>query len=124
MSIWPGSTPWRALVGSAWCRLCHDSPMLSTASGQKLADLSREANGGAGAVDQARRPVPGPCRHLARCRDAANRVVVLVGDEHVTVRKNHHPIRSIESRRTADPVHEAGAIVEPRQGSDRRGGVV
>ena len=25
-SICPCSTPWRAQVGSAWCRLCHDSP--------------------------------------------------------------------------------------------------
>ena len=26
MSTWPRSTPCRAQVGSAWCRLCHDSP--------------------------------------------------------------------------------------------------
>src|ERR1700754_3238623 len=45
MSICPGRTPWRAHVGSAWCRLCHDSPMDSTASGQKFRDRSRERNG-------------------------------------------------------------------------------
>src|SRR6266567_6902005 len=45
MSIWPRSTPCRAQVGSAWCRLCHDSPKDRIANGQKLADLSRAANG-------------------------------------------------------------------------------
>src|SRR2546421_11856905 len=45
MSIWPGFTPCRAHVGSAWCRLCHDSPMLRIAIGQKFADLSRVVNG-------------------------------------------------------------------------------
>jgi len=45
MSICPGFTPWRAHVGSAWCRLCHDSPMLRMAIGQKFADLSRVVNG-------------------------------------------------------------------------------
>src|SRR6476620_4414392 len=45
MSICPGSTPWRAAVGSAWCRLCHDSPIESTASHQTLPDLSRLLNG-------------------------------------------------------------------------------
>ena len=44
-SIWPFSTPWRAQVGSAWCRLCHDSPMDSRASHHTLPDLSREAKG-------------------------------------------------------------------------------
>src|SRR3954467_10064316 len=45
MSIWPRSTPWRAQVGSAWCRLCQDSPALRIASGQKLVERSRAANG-------------------------------------------------------------------------------
>ena len=45
MSSWPRSTPCRAQVGSAWCRLCQDSPKLSRSSGQKFADLSRAANG-------------------------------------------------------------------------------
>src|SRR3954470_24243969 len=45
MSIWPRSTPCRAQVGSAWCRLCQDSPKLKIASGQKFADRSREENG-------------------------------------------------------------------------------
>ena len=45
MSICPRSTPCRAQVGSAWCRLCQASPMLRMASGQKLRDLSRLANG-------------------------------------------------------------------------------
>jgi hypothetical protein len=39
MSIWPGCTPWRAQVGSAWCRLCQDSPMDRIASGQTLVAL-------------------------------------------------------------------------------------
>ena len=34
-----------AQVGSAWCRLCHDSPKLRIASGQKLVERSRAANG-------------------------------------------------------------------------------
>jgi hypothetical protein len=45
MSIWPRSTPCRAQVGSAWCRLCHDSPALRIASGQKLVARSRETKG-------------------------------------------------------------------------------
>src|SRR5665811_947509 len=39
-SIWPWSTPWRAQVGLAWCRLCQDSPIDRIASHQTLADLS------------------------------------------------------------------------------------
>ena len=45
MSTWPRCTPWRAQVGSAWCRLCHDSPKDRTASGQTLREWSRAANG-------------------------------------------------------------------------------
>jgi hypothetical protein len=45
MSIWPGRTPCRAQVGSAWCRLCQDSPIDRIASGQTLPALSRLANG-------------------------------------------------------------------------------
>src|ERR1700712_5199853 len=45
MSSWPRKTPCRAQVGSAWCRLCQDSPNDRNASGQKFADLSRAANG-------------------------------------------------------------------------------
>src|ERR1700712_2400693 len=45
MSSWPRSTPCRAQVGSAWCRLCQDSPKERNASGQKFADLSRAAKG-------------------------------------------------------------------------------
>src|SRR5258708_254732 len=47
MSTWPRSTPWRADVGSAWCRLCQLSPKLRIASGQKFAALSplRSSNG-------------------------------------------------------------------------------
>src|SRR3954454_7174052 len=44
-SICPRSTPWRAAVGSAWCRLCHDSPMDRNASHHTLPDLSRLLNG-------------------------------------------------------------------------------
>ena len=39
------STPWRAAVGSAWCRLCQDSPIEITARGQTLRDWSRVWNG-------------------------------------------------------------------------------
>src|SRR5579863_703491 len=35
-SSWPRRTPWRADVGYAWWRLCHDSPMESTASAATL----------------------------------------------------------------------------------------
>src|SRR5712691_429924 len=45
MSIWPWSTPCRAHVGSAWWRLCQESPKLSKARGQKFVDRSRTANG-------------------------------------------------------------------------------
>src|SRR4051794_796073 len=45
MSIWPGSTPCRAQVGSAWWELCQDSPIDRMASGQKFAALSRLAKG-------------------------------------------------------------------------------
>src|SRR3954447_22159783 len=45
VSSWPRMTPCRAHVGSAWCRLCHDSPIDGIASHQTLADLSRDTNG-------------------------------------------------------------------------------
>src|SRR5690606_12715453 len=45
MSTWPRFTPCRAQVGSAWWRLCHDSPNDSTASHQTFAERSRAANG-------------------------------------------------------------------------------
>src|SRR5690606_10727570 len=41
MSIWPLRTPCRAQVGSAWCRLCQDSPKDGIASHQTLRDRSR-----------------------------------------------------------------------------------
>src|SRR5947208_1677751 len=44
-SSWPLSTPWRAAVGSAWCRLCQDSPIDGIASHATLPDLSRALNG-------------------------------------------------------------------------------
>ena len=39
------ATPCRAQVGSAWCRLCQDSPIDSIASHQTLPARSRVANG-------------------------------------------------------------------------------
>ena len=45
MSIWPRPTPCRAQVGSAWCRLCHDSPNDTIASGQKLVERSLLVHG-------------------------------------------------------------------------------
>jgi hypothetical protein len=45
MSSWPRPTPWRAQVGSAWCRLCHDSPIEAMASGQKFVERSRAVKG-------------------------------------------------------------------------------
>src|SRR5215469_15908994 len=44
MSIWPLNTPCLAQVGSAWCRLCHDSPNESTASHATFLDLSLASN--------------------------------------------------------------------------------
>src|SRR5580692_7661889 len=44
MSIWPRSTPCRAQVGSAWCRLCQDSPKDRIASQDTFRDLSRTSN--------------------------------------------------------------------------------
>src|SRR5579859_4408884 len=40
-SSWPRSAPCRAQVGSAWCRLCQDSPNEAMASHATLRDLSR-----------------------------------------------------------------------------------
>src|SRR5215469_7237856 len=44
MSIWPLNTPCLAHVGSAWCRLCQDSPNESTASQATFLDLSLASN--------------------------------------------------------------------------------
>src|SRR5258708_16133579 len=44
MSIWPLNTPCLAQVGSAWCRLCQDSPKDRTASQATFMDLSRASN--------------------------------------------------------------------------------
>jgi len=44
-SSWPRPTPWRAQVGSAWCKLCQDSPSDVIASGQKFVDWSRRVQG-------------------------------------------------------------------------------
>src|SRR5258708_91804 len=44
MSICPLNTPCRAHVGSAWCRLCQDSPNESTASQATFFDLSLASN--------------------------------------------------------------------------------
>src|SRR5215475_78833 len=52
VSTWPFRTPWRAQVGSEWCRLCQDSPWLRIASHQTLPDLSRLLNGRAPIVWQ------------------------------------------------------------------------
>ena len=43
-SSWPFSAPCRAHVGSAWCRLCQDSPNDAMASHATLRDLSRTSN--------------------------------------------------------------------------------
>src|SRR5258708_17471826 len=44
MSICPLNTPCLAHVGSAWCKLCHDSPNESTASQATFLDLSLASN--------------------------------------------------------------------------------
>src|ERR1035438_3616736 len=44
-STWPRNAPWRAHVGSAWCTLCHDSPIDSTDSHHTLPERSRERSG-------------------------------------------------------------------------------
>src|SRR5690606_35711420 len=41
MSTWPLSTPCRAQVGSAWCRLCQDSPKEGMASHHTFRERSR-----------------------------------------------------------------------------------
>src|ERR1700761_232848 len=41
-SIWPLSAPCRAQVGSAWCRLCQDSPKEAIASQETFTDRSRD----------------------------------------------------------------------------------
>src|SRR5579862_673195 len=43
-SSWPRSAPCRAQVGSAWCRLCQDSPNDAIAIQETLRDLSRTSN--------------------------------------------------------------------------------
>src|SRR5215475_8354520 len=44
VSIWPRSAPCRAQVGSAWCRLCQDSPKDRMASQLTFLDLSLTSN--------------------------------------------------------------------------------
>src|SRR5215469_14872150 len=44
MSIWPLSAPCLAHVGSAWCRLCQDSPKDRIASQLTFLDLSLTSN--------------------------------------------------------------------------------
>src|SRR6266436_6278631 len=44
MSTCPFSAPCRAQVGSAWCRLCQDSPKDRMASQETFLDLSRTSN--------------------------------------------------------------------------------
>src|ERR1022692_1045526 len=44
MSIWPLSTPCLAQVGSAWCRLCQDSPNDRIANQETFLDLSLTSN--------------------------------------------------------------------------------
>src|SRR6201999_2978245 len=41
-SIWPFRAPCRAQVGSAWCRLCQDSPKDAMASQETLTERSRD----------------------------------------------------------------------------------
>src|SRR6201996_5607437 len=41
-SIWPLRAPCRAQVGSAWCRLCQDSPNDAMASQATLTERSRD----------------------------------------------------------------------------------
>ena len=43
-SSWPFSAPCRAQVGSAWCRLCQDSPKDAIAIQDTFFDLSRTSN--------------------------------------------------------------------------------
>ena len=45
VSYWPRMTPCRAQVGSAWWRLCQDSPIEGIASHQTLPDMSRLLKG-------------------------------------------------------------------------------
>src|SRR5262249_20220401 len=44
VSIWPRRAPCRAQVGSAWCRLCQDSPKDRMASQFTFLDLSLTSN--------------------------------------------------------------------------------
>ncbi|CAM5591637.1 hypothetical protein SVIOM342S_08579 [Streptomyces violaceorubidus] len=44
-SSWPRITPCRAEVGSAWCRLCQDSPQDRIASHHTLPERSRDLKG-------------------------------------------------------------------------------
>src|ERR1700759_3047535 len=45
-SIWPLSAPCRAQVGSAWCRLCQDSPKEAMASQETFTERSRDCQSG------------------------------------------------------------------------------
>ena len=45
MSSWPGSRPWIAEAGKAWCPLCHDSPNDGIASSRTLRLSSRVRKG-------------------------------------------------------------------------------
>jgi hypothetical protein len=44
VSSWPRSMPWRASRGKAWWLLCHDSPIVNSASAGTLVLVSRVAN--------------------------------------------------------------------------------
>ena len=55
MSIWPRPMPWRAQVGSAWCRLCHSRGQHRLLSG--------------GAVSTSVTPPPGKTSNPRRTND-------------------------------------------------------
>src|SRR5580693_5419204 len=98
MSIWCLSTPWRAQVGSAWCRLCQDSPKLRIASQLTLRDLSRTSNSSLPKVwqieliDQVTW-----CRNATRTRLAQKNAMTAPCQDHV----HRPPIRAGSSSETA-----------------------
>src|SRR5580700_566164 len=108
VSIWPRSTPCLAHVGSAWCRLCHDSPKDRIASQLTFLDLSLTSNSSLPKVwqieliDQVTW-----CRNATRIRLAQKNAVSAPSQDH----DHRPPMRAGSSRET---VTRTGNSLETR----------
>ncbi len=78
------STPWRAQVGSTWCRLCQDSPKEGIASQLTLLERSRLLKGRLPNTWQIRVNRPGHVVHECDANNAA--------PEHAVRRRSHDQV--------------------------------